>query len=122
MLTNRLQQGTVSRDLPFSSKSRVEGWMALLLRLPVLVMALLAGVLFSQAPEFSQQYRQRIGGAVDELRMVVDAFEAQAAASGLDRQGALSLYAASTQPFLRGQGEGNAANAGSLRQPFATDE
>ncbi|MBB3444674.1 hypothetical protein FHT93_004547 [Rhizobium sp. BK379] len=38
----------------------------------ILAVGLAGGTLFSQAPEFAQQYRQRIGGAVDELRIIVD--------------------------------------------------
>jgi len=50
----------------------------------------LAGaVTLSQFPEFSQQYMQRMAGAVDELRGVVVAFDLTASASGLTRQEAL---------------------------------
>ncbi|QYX55877.1 DUF2937 family protein [Roseovarius sp. SCSIO 43702] len=45
---------------------------------------------FSQFPEFSQQYVQRLGGAVDELARFVDGFDEDAAALGLDRQDALA--------------------------------
>ncbi len=43
----------------------------------------------SQFPEFSQQYVQRLGGAVDELRGFVDGFDADAADVGLSRAAAL---------------------------------
>ncbi len=43
----------------------------------------------SQFPEFSQQYVQRLGGAVDELRRFVDDFDADAAEVGLGRDAAL---------------------------------
>lgn len=43
----------------------------------------------SQFPEFSQQYAQRLGGAVDELSRVVADFDADAAGVGLTRQEAL---------------------------------
>ena len=46
-------------------------------------------VALSQFPEFSQQYMQRMSGAVDELRGVVVAFDLTATASGLTRQEAL---------------------------------
>ncbi|MBV9433737.1 MAG: DUF2937 family protein, partial [Hyphomicrobiales bacterium] len=32
-----------------------------------LAIALLAALAFSQLPEFTQQYAQRLGGAIDEL-------------------------------------------------------
>lgn len=43
----------------------------------------------SQFPEFSQQYTQRLGGAVDELTRVVDQFDEDARTAGLSRQAAL---------------------------------
>ena len=44
----------------------------------------------SQFPEFSQQYVQRMGGAVDELEKVVTAFDRAATASNLTREEALN--------------------------------
>lgn len=44
----------------------------------------------SQFPEFSQQYVQRLGGAVDELSRFVDDFDADAAGLGLSRDAALA--------------------------------
>ena len=49
---------------------------------------------FSQFPEFSQQYIQRMGGAVDELTRFVAEFDADAAELGLSRQAALVDLAA----------------------------
>ncbi|MBU2982893.1 DUF2937 family protein [Lentibacter algarum] len=43
----------------------------------------------SQFPEFSQQYMQRLGGAVDELSRFVAEFDADADALGLSREAAL---------------------------------
>ena len=70
------------------------------------------GALFSQAPEFTQQYRQRLGGAIDELTIIIQNFDEQANHEGLDRQGALNVYAASREEFLRRQGD-------ALRRSFA---
>ncbi len=53
---------------------------------------LLAGSL-SQFPEFSQQYVQRLGGAVDELSIVVRDFDKSAGATGQSRETALSSLA-----------------------------
>lgn len=50
---------------------------------------LLAGSL-SQFPEFSQQYVQRLGGAIDELSIVVRDFDKSAEATGQSREAALS--------------------------------
>ncbi len=51
---------------------------------------LASAVAFSQFPEYSQQYSQRLGGAVDELGRVVADFDASAAAVGLSRETALA--------------------------------
>jgi Protein of unknown function (DUF2937) len=49
-------------------------------------MALAGGImgatLLSQVPEFSQQYLQRLGGRVDELRLLVEQCDADAATTG----------------------------------------
>lgn len=56
----------------------------------VTLMAGLAGAgVSSQFPEFSQQYAQRLGGAVDELATVIADFDATATASNLSRVEAL---------------------------------
>jgi len=66
--------------------------------------ALLAAAL-SQFPEYAQQYTQRLGGAVDELRIITEDFDRAAEANGLDRAAALARYAASDDSFLAGRGE-----------------
>lgn len=73
-------------------------------RVVTLVVGLAGGTLSSQAPEFAQQYRQRIGGAIDELKIIVDDFTKQAADHHLDRQQALDIYARSSDDFLRDRG------------------
>lgn len=51
----------------------------------------IAGALaLSQFPEFSQQYLQRLSGAVDELRGVTVAFDLTARVAGLTREEALA--------------------------------
>ena len=57
--------------------------MRLLGRLIVIVAAALGGVGASQLPEFAQQYRQRLGGALEELTRIVAEFDASAARSQL---------------------------------------
>ena len=52
----------------------------------------------AQVPEFSQQYVQRLGGAVDALGRVVADFDASAAAEGLSRAAALAQMTGT--PFL----------------------
>lgn len=58
-------------------------------RVLLLAGGVLGGASASQFPEFSQQYTQRLGGAVDALSEVVADFDASATASGLDRVAAL---------------------------------
>jgi hypothetical protein len=59
---------------------------------------------FAQFPEYAQQYEQRLGGAVDELRIIVDDFDRGAASFGLSREDALLRYAASPDGFLQDRG------------------
>ncbi len=59
---------------------------------------------FSQAPEFAQQYRQRLGGAIDELRVVVADFDTDAQKSQLSREQALKSMLESPTPFSRDRG------------------
>lgn len=61
-------------------------------------------VVLSQFPEYAQQYTQRLGGAVDELRVITADFDRAAAEGGLDRQAALERYNASNDDFLAGRG------------------
>jgi hypothetical protein len=62
-------------------------------------------VVLSQFPEYAQQYTQRLGGAVDELRVITEEFDRAANASGLDRQTALARYNASQDSFLADRGD-----------------
>jgi hypothetical protein len=61
-------------------------------------------LVLSQFPEYAQQYTQRLGGAVDELRVITEEFDRAATAGGLDRTSALERYNASNDDFLAGRG------------------
>lgn len=61
-------------------------------------------IALSQFPEYAQQYTQRLGGAVDELRVITEDFDRAAVAGGLDRTAALARYNASNDDFLAGRG------------------
>lgn len=61
-------------------------------------------LILSQFPEYAQQYTQRLGGAVDELRIVTEDFDRGAAEAGLDRQQALARFGASGDNFVAGRG------------------
>lgn len=64
-----------------------------------------SAVTASQLPEFAQQYRQRIGGAVDELRSFVTRFDSDAASQGLSRNDALARHLVSADEFFRKRGQ-----------------
>lgn len=61
----------------------------MILRALTLAGGLMGAAAFSQFPEYSQQYTQRLGGAVDALAEVVADFDASAATVGLSREAAL---------------------------------
>jgi len=65
---------------------------------------LLGAVVLSQFPEYAQQYTQRLGGAVDELRVITADFDAAASSAGLTRQTALDRYAHAPDTFIAGRG------------------
>ena len=60
-------------------------------------------LILSQFPEYAQQYTQRLGGAVDELRVITEDFDRAAVAGGLGRAEALERYNASNDDFLAGR-------------------
>jgi hypothetical protein len=66
--------------------------------------ALFGALISSQFPEFSAQYRQRLGGALEELRVIVSEFDASATRSGLSRDDALARFDETGEPFLQEQG------------------
>jgi Protein of unknown function (DUF2937) len=59
-------------------------------RIAAVACGLVGGVAASQGPEFSQQYRQRVGGAIDELRHVIERFDQDALANGETRDSAIA--------------------------------
>jgi len=69
--------------------------------------SLIAGIalafVLSQGPEFAQQYRQRLGGAVDELRRIIMQFDEDSLRSGYDRAQALNVMARNTEQLVRDQ-------------------
>ena len=77
-----------------------------------LMFGLLLGVIASQLPEYAQQYRQRLGGALDEINRVVADFDAQASASGLKPEAALKRLDDNPDEIARGR-------AGAMRETMA---
>lgn len=78
--------------------------MALIARTLVFATGAVAALATSQAPEFTQQYRQRLGGALQELRVIVADFDADARRADLTREQALAAYGKSADGFLRDRG------------------
>lgn len=69
-----------------------------------------AGALsFSQLPEFTQQYAQRLGGHLDELRLFVDGFDRDAQSVGQSRSQALEALQANPDAFVTKRGDSAAA-------------
>jgi hypothetical protein len=66
--------------------------------------ALLAGLIGSQAPEFAQQYRQRLGGAVAELNRIVSEFDAEVGRENLTPAQGLSQLDQNADPLARQRG------------------
>lgn len=71
--------------------------------------ALAAGLFFSQSSEFTQQYLQRLGGAADELRTVVQRFDDSARREGLQRDAAIDRLRQAADAFVARQGADAAA-------------
>ena len=66
-----------------------------MVNVPGIVGAIVFGIGMSQFPEFTQQYQQRLGGAVDELRIITEEFDRTAASQGMSRNQALATYTGS---------------------------
>lgn len=71
----------------------------MLLRRVILAVSLFLGALASQLPEFAQQYRQRLGGAIDELQRIVAQFDRDAQSENLEREAALKRLQANADPL-----------------------
>lgn len=69
-----------------------------------LALGLLLAVVFSQVPEFVQQYRQRLGGAADELKRIVAQFDEEASAQSLSRDAGIARLRASADPLVQARG------------------
>ncbi len=67
--------------------------------------AVIAGLIGSQGPEFAQQYRQRIGGALDELRLIVAQFDDETARENLTPLEGLRRLQTNSDALARQRGE-----------------
>ncbi|WP_346892235.1 DUF2937 family protein [uncultured Roseibium sp.] len=73
-------------------------------RIIMLLVAIVTGTATSQLPEFAQQYRQRMGGAIDALRQVMADFEADATGFGLSVDEAIARMKTGDDGFSRKRG------------------
>lgn len=79
--------------------------MRILARIATVCAALIGALGLSRAPEFAQQYQQRLGGALDELSIIVADFDRDATLAGIGRSQALAIYDGAGEPFLRNRGQ-----------------
>ena len=70
-----------------------------------LFIGIVAAVCASQAPEYAQQYRQRLGGAIDELKRFLADFDADAAREGITREQGVARLRANDDLFVRERGD-----------------
>ena len=78
--------------------------MGMLFRRLALAVGVVCGLIGTQAPEFAQQYRQRLAGEVDELQRVVAAFDAEATAEGLTPEAAIRRLEDIVDPLAQARG------------------
>ncbi len=76
----------------------------MLVRRLALAIAVLAGLIGSQGPEFAQQYRQRLGGALEELNRIVSKFDGEVQRQNLSRAEALKRLEDNADPLARERG------------------
>ena len=74
-------------------------------RILAVAIGLFTGLAGAQMPEFAQQYRQRLGGAIDELRHVVTRFDDNAREANLTRADAIRRLRTDPDGLVRRQGE-----------------
>ena len=93
------------------------------MRMMIIAASALVALLASQVPEFLQQYRQRLGGAADELTTVVRHFDEDSRRSGYQRHDALQLMKRNPERLIRDQAlrmEENVSRLDRLNQPQET--
>lgn len=91
-------------------------------RVLALAVGLFSGLAGAQMPEFAQQYRQRLGGSIDELRLVVTRLDDDSRASNMSRDEAIRRLEGDADPLIRRRGEADrevVARLGRLEQQRA---
>ena len=70
-----------------------------------LALGVLGGVIAAQGPEYAQQYAQRLGGALDEVRREIATLDADARAVGSSREGAVDRLRGNPDTLVARRGE-----------------
>jgi len=86
----------------------------MLVRRLALAIGLVFALLGVQGPEFAQQYRQRLAGAIDELQRVVAEFDAESGSHSLSPAEAVARLQTNADPLARERGDAAAANQSRL--------
>jgi hypothetical protein len=81
-----------------------------------LAIGIIGALIASQLPEFAQQYRQRLGGTIDELQRQVSEFDQDAGASGLTRDQALAQLRSGPDEFVKRRGDSEARTLNRLER------
>jgi hypothetical protein len=76
----------------------------MIIRRIALFFAMLSGIMTTQMPEYWQQYRQRLEGAIDELNAIVAQFDKDSAAQGLTQAAGIAHLKASADPLAKSRG------------------
>lgn len=90
--------------------------MSRVVRITALGLGILGGVMASQGPEYSQQYRQRLGGAIDELQRVIAQFDADAQANGETQDTAIARLRSNPDDLANRQGTAMQGNVERLER------
>jgi hypothetical protein len=76
----------------------------LMIRRIALAIGLIFALAGSQIPEFAQQYRQRLGGAIDELNRMIAEFDHEAAGESLTREQGVARLKANPDALAQQRG------------------
>jgi hypothetical protein len=79
-------------------------------------LGIFGGIVASQGPEYSQQYRQRLGGAIDELQRVIARFDADASANNETQDTAIARLRSNPDGLVNRQGVAMQANVERIKR------
>ena len=94
----------------------------MIVRRLALFFALVFGLAMTQLPEFIQQYRQALGGAVGELSAIVVDFDSDSQQLGLTEQGGIDRLRANADVLARQRGERMADTVARLQRLTETQK